>query len=103
MGRIPSPGCSGTFRKLKTNKIKDWPSKSALVSYFHEVRALTKERLERTLEEDFERTVSDENFGSLTVRQLWGGVATSCAWHGGQIVLIVNRLLPGAGVESGTH
>lgn len=81
----------------------EWPSKTALVSYFHEVRALTKERLERTPEEEFDRMVSDEHFGAITVRQVWGGVVTSCAWHGGQIVLIVNRLLPSAELGSGLH
>jgi hypothetical protein len=71
-----------------------WPRKAALIAYFHEVRALTKERLGATREEDFDRVIADEHFGSITVRQVWGGVATSCAWHGGQIVLIANRLLP---------
>jgi hypothetical protein len=66
---------------------KEWPSKAALVSYFHEIRSITRERLEQTPEEEFDRTVSDEHFGSITVRQVWGGVVTSCAWHGGQIVL----------------
>ena len=88
---------------VKTRQAGDWPSKSALLSYFHEVRALTRDRLERTPEQDFDRTVVDEHFGSITVRQLWGGVVTSCAWHGGQIVLIVNRLLPRGGLESGTR
>ena len=81
---------------VKSRQGKDWPSKSPLVSYFHEVRALTRDRLEGIPEPDFDRTVSDEHFGLITVRQLWGGVVTSCAWHGGQIVLIVNRLLPRA-------
>jgi hypothetical protein len=77
-----------------------WPGKAALVSYFHEVRALTRERLERTHEEEFEHTIVDEYFGVITVRQVWAGVATSCAWHGGQVVLIANRLLPSEGAES---
>jgi len=85
---------------VKNHQGENWPGKSALLSYFHEVRALTRERLEGTLEPDFDRAVSDEHFGLITVRQLWGGVVTSCAWHGGQIVLIVKRLLPGA---SGRH
>ncbi len=80
-----------------------FPTKTALLAYFHEVRALTKDRLERTSDEDFGRAISDEHFGAITVRQLWGGVVTSCAWHGGQIVLIVNRLLPNARAESARH
>lgn len=88
---------------VKATSRRAWPSKTALVSYFHEVRALTRERLERTREEEFDQMVSDEHFGSITARQVWGGVVTSCAWHGGQIVLIVNRLLPSAGLRSAAH
>jgi hypothetical protein len=57
------------------------------------VRALSKDRLERTGEDEFERTIVDEHFGLITIRQVWSGVATSCAWHGGQIILIASRLL----------
>jgi uncharacterized damage-inducible protein DinB len=73
-----------------------WPGKADLLSYFHEVRALSRERLERVRDDDLDRIVADEHFGSITARQVWSGVATSCAWHGGQIVLIARRLLPGA-------
>lgn len=72
---------------------KTWPSKTELLAYFSEVRSLTGERLERTPETTFDSSIDDEHFGFLTVRQLWSGVVTSCAWHGGQIVLIKNRLL----------
>jgi hypothetical protein len=72
-----------------------WPSKMALVDYFHEVRGLTRERLERTREDEFNRVIVDEHYGSISVRTVWAGVATSCAWHGGQIVMIAKRLLPG--------
>ncbi len=88
---------------VKAAPVREWPGKVALVSYFREVRALSRERLERTAEAEFDRIVSDENFGTLTVRQLWCGVATSCAWHGGQIVLIANRLLPGSAPGSTTR
>ena len=81
-------------RSVKRASSNEYPAKAALLSYFDEVRALTRARLEETTEEEFDRTITDEHFGSLTVRQVWAGVATSCAWHGGQIVLIVNRLLP---------
>ena len=79
---------------VKARGQNEWPAKAALISYFHEVRALTKDRLQQTREEEFDRMIADEHFGSITVRQVWGGVATSCAWHGGQIMFIVNRLLP---------
>ena len=48
---------------------------------------------------EFDRMTADEHFGSITVRQAWGGVLTSCAWHGGQIIFIVNRLLAKAGAS----
>jgi uncharacterized damage-inducible protein DinB len=70
------------------------PSKDALLAYVHEVRALSRARLEQTTDDEFDRVVTDEHYGQLTVRQVWAGVATSGAWHGGQIVLLVNRLLP---------
>lgn len=79
---------------VRTTDLEQYPAKNDLLAYFHEVRALTRERLEQTPEEDFDRVIQDEHFGEITVRQLWSGVATSCAWHGGQIVLITNRLLP---------
>jgi hypothetical protein len=72
----------------------DRPSKDGLLAYLHEVRALSRDRLDRTTDEDFDHVVTDEHYGSITVRQVWAGVATSGAWHGGQIVLIANRLLP---------
>jgi hypothetical protein len=67
-----------------------------LLDYFRDVRALTRQRLEETHEPQFDREITDEHFGPMTVRQLWAGVASSCAWHGGQIVMIANRLLPAA-------
>jgi hypothetical protein len=51
-----------------------------------------KERLEQIPEDEFDRTIQDEHYGRLTVRQVWAGVVTSAAWHGGQIVY-ANRLL----------
>jgi len=71
-----------------------FPPKAALVSYFHEVRALSKQRLEGSSDTRMDQTVEDEHYGALTVRQVWAGVATSGAWHGGQIAY-VNRLLTG--------
>ena len=79
---------------VKARGSLEWPSKAALTSYFREVRALSKERLEDAHESAFDQVIVDEHFGSLTVRQVWAGVATSNAWHGGQIVMIATRLLP---------
>jgi len=83
----------GTSVKARTDD--GWPGKAELVAYFREVRALTRDRLEATPEEAFDRMIGDEHFGSISVRQFWSGVVTSCAWHGGQVVLIANRLVPG--------
>jgi hypothetical protein len=70
------------------------PPKAALVIYFHDVRALSKQRLEATSDTQMEHTFEDEHYGTLTVRQVWAAVATSGARHGGQITY-VNRLLTG--------
>lgn len=79
---------------VKSPARPSWPSKDELLAYFHEARALSRERLERSTVQDFDRVIIDEHFGRITVRQLWSGVATSGAWHGGQIVYIANRLVP---------
>ncbi len=81
-------GCS-----VRTAAHGQYPSKAELLRYFAEVRGLTKHRLEEASEVEFERVLHDDHFGAISVRQLWGGVVTSCAWHGGQIAL-TNRLIP---------
>jgi uncharacterized damage-inducible protein DinB len=77
---------------VKSTPLHQFPTKAELLAYFHEVRTITKERLEQTPEGEFDRTVQDEYYGTISVRQVWAGVVTSAAWHGGQIVY-VNRLL----------
>jgi hypothetical protein len=69
-------------------------SKADLVAYFDDVRALSRARLEGTSDADLVRPVTDEHFGPLTVRGVWSGVITSCAWHGGQLVMLANRFVP---------
>ncbi len=64
-----------------------YPEKDQLINYFEEVRNLSRERLETLVEADFERQVTDEDFGQLAVRDVWAGVVTSFAWHCGQIAL----------------
>ncbi len=80
-------------RSVRDATPEQYPSKAILLRYFHEVRTLTRQRLEETTDEAFDRLVDDEHFGTVSVRQLWSGVVTSCAWHGGQIAL-TNRLIP---------
>lgn len=75
----------------------DCPSRDALLAYFEEVRELSRERLAATMAAEFDRAVDDETFGVMDVRAVWIGVATSCAWHGGQLVLLANRLVPPGG------
>ncbi len=70
-----------------------YPSRVALLGYFSEARSLSRERLDEASEEDFDRMVDDSTWGRISVRQVWAGVVTSCAWHGGQIAL-TNRLIP---------
>ena len=74
---------------------QQYPTKARLLAYFQEVRDLSKRRLEATPEADFDKTVHDPHFGPLSVRDVWGGVITSFAWHAGQIAL-TNRLMSGA-------
>jgi len=79
----------------------DSPRKSDLLEYLQQVRTLTKKRLEALSAEDFEATTKDPDFGELTVRQLWAGVATSFAWHAGQVALTA-KLLPDTPVSTWT-
>jgi uncharacterized damage-inducible protein DinB len=72
-----------------------YPTKTVLLGYFHEVRELSKKRLAATTEADFDEMVHDAIYGALSVRDVWGGVVTSFAWHAGQIALM-NRLMSGA-------
>ena len=69
-----------------------FPRKNELLDYFHKVRGLTRNRLAASSERDFDRSVVDEHFGQLSVRELWAGVATSFAWHAGQIAMM-SRLM----------
>jgi hypothetical protein len=75
-------------------RAEDYPPKPALLSYFHQVRERSRERLSALGDTDFDRRVRDAHFGELSVRDVWGGVVTSFAWHAGQIALTV-RLLRG--------
>ena len=79
---------------------EDYPPKPALLSYFQQVRERSRERLSALGDADFDRRVRDAHFGELTVREVWGGVVTSFAWHAGQIALTV-RLLRGGDPFSG--
>ena len=80
-------GCS-----VRVASPNQYPSKAELLEYFFEVREISRRRLEVTTESDFNRAVHDDYYGQLTVSQVWGGVITSFAWHGGQIAQ-TNRLL----------
>jgi uncharacterized damage-inducible protein DinB len=71
-----------------------YPPKATLLAYFHEVRELSRQRLEASAEAAFDAIVHDSHFGPLSVGQVWSGVITSFAWHSGQIALM-NRLMSG--------
>ena len=88
-------GCS-----VRAATLDQYPSKAELLRYIAEVRGLTKRRLEETAEAEFERVLHDDHFDTISVRQLWGGVVTSCAWHGGKIAL-TSRLIPRANERVG--
>ena len=64
-----------------------------LLEYFHEVRAITRIRLESAEAAGFRCPVDDPDFGRLTVLDIWSGVVTSFAWHAGQIAMTA-KLMP---------
>jgi uncharacterized damage-inducible protein DinB len=77
---------------VRTAGDRDFPAKDALLHYLEEVRALTYGRLRAHNAGDFDRVVHDAHFGALTVREVWAGVATSFAWHAGQVPLTLRLL-----------
>ncbi len=78
-----------------------FPVKSRLIEYFHEVRGITRGRLESATAQDFRRSVEDPDFGTLTVLDIWSGVVTSFAWHAGQIAQTA-KLMPDTPVTTMT-
>ena len=80
---------------VRDARMAQYPTKAVLLGYLHEVRALSKKRLEETSEADFDRMIHDAHYGPLSVRDVWGGVVSSFAWHAGQIAL-TSRLMSGA-------
>ena len=55
------------------------PRKTELLSYFDEVRAMTRQRLEATSGPEFGRMVNDPQFEAISLGAVWSGVATSFA------------------------
>lgn len=86
-------------RTVREATPEQYPTKAALLTYFHEVRDRSRARLEALTEGACDRQVMDDHFGALTVREVWAGVVTSFAWHAGQIALTV-RLLRGGNPAS---
>ncbi|MHC4990594.1 MAG: DinB family protein [Planctomycetota bacterium] len=79
--------------ELREASETDYPDKTQLVAYLHEVREITLARLESATADDFARETEDKDFGRLTVLDVWCGVVTSFAWHAGQVALTA-KLLP---------
>ncbi len=52
-------------RSVQGTAHDEYPAKAALLSYFAEVRALTKQRLERMADEEFERFIHDSHWHDL--------------------------------------
>ncbi|MHC5004063.1 MAG: DinB family protein [Planctomycetota bacterium] len=84
---------------LDAARPEQYPSKSQLLEYLEDVRRITRGRLEATTEEQFERPVEDPDFGRVTVLDIWAGVATSFAWHAGQVAMTA-KLLPSSPVPT---
>ena len=87
-------------RSVRNAEAGQHPEKTELLGYFHEVRAMTRQRLEATSDVELGRTVSDDHFGAISVREVWSGVITSFAWHAGQIALMC-RLMQSEGEGCG--
>jgi hypothetical protein len=79
--------------QVRAAREDQYPPKASLLAYFHDVRAVTRRRLEAASGPDLARTVEDPDFGRMTVLDVWSGVVTSFAWHAGQIALTA-KLLP---------
>lgn len=77
------------------------PTKADLLEYLRQVRALTRDRLGAIGAGEFDRSIDEPDFGSMTIRDLWAGVVTSFAWHAGQIALTA-KLLPDTPVRTWT-
>jgi uncharacterized damage-inducible protein DinB len=77
---------------VRTAIREQYPPQAELLAYFHEVREISRKRLEATTEADFDKMIHDAHYGLLSGRDVWGGVVTSFAWHAGQIAL-TNRLM----------
>ena len=80
---------------------EQFPPRSRLLEYFQEVRGITRGRLESATAQDFQRSVEDPDFGTLTVLDVWSGVVTSFAWHAGQIAQTA-KLMPDTPVTTMT-
>ncbi len=80
---------------------QSFPEKAALLDYFDTVRSHTRVRLEAMTEVGYDAKVVDPDFGEMTARDLWAGVATSFAWHAGQIALTA-KLIPSTPVSTWT-
>ncbi len=79
--------------QVRTATDEQFPVKSRLIEYFHEVRGITRGRLESATAQDFRRSVEDPDFGTMTVLDVWSGVVTSFAWHAGQLAQTA-KLMP---------
>lgn len=55
-------------RSVKIASPDQYPGEAELLEYFHEVREISRIRLEETTETDFERTVRDDHFGGAYSR-----------------------------------
>lgn len=96
---LNQPGRFPFGRQVREAGSNDFPSIRDLLSYFEQVRQLTRDRLEATPPGEFDREVEDADYGRITVRDVWAGVVTSFAWHAGQIALTA-KLLPDSPIET---
>ena len=86
-------------RPLLETPEEAWPGGRELLAYLDEVRLVSRERLASSAERDFEVTAEDPDFGTMSVLDVWMGVATSFSWHAGQVALTA-KLMPDSPVVS---
>ena len=85
--------------QVRASTDEQCPARDRLLEYFHEVRVITRARLESAEAPGFRRAVDDPDFGRLTVLDIWSGVVTSFAWHAGQIAMTA-KLMPDTPVST---
>ena len=85
--------------EVREAQLEDYPTKQELIDYFNDVREQSRTRLTLLTPEDLLRDVCDEDYGNMTVLDIWMGVVTSFAWHAGQIAMTA-KMIPDSPIST---